>query len=178
MFIASYLLLRHQRGRNSASQTTQTCAHALSPVRVERRCRRVRVCLCGEGVFVTSVPGTLVCSYVVLSLPFPSSPDTGPASVFSSLCMLSWLNSCSTETNYNEARLVGRESAMFSFLRPFRRPFYRLLHPRRNPATAPLSLRNRRRYADDRTPAIAQPALYRHGIPFKRKSIELFEESS
>lgn len=39
----------------------------------------------------------------------------GPLCVF--LCVLSWLNSCSTETNYNEARLVGRESAMFSFLR-------------------------------------------------------------
>lgn len=27
MFIASYLLLRHQRGRNSASQTTRTSAN-------------------------------------------------------------------------------------------------------------------------------------------------------
>lgn len=33
-------------------------------------------------------------------------PGQQPLCVF--LCMLSWLNSCSTETNYNEARLVGR----------------------------------------------------------------------
>lgn len=39
---------------------------------------------------------------------------------------LSWLNSRSAGTNYNEPRLVGRESAMFSFLCPVvYRPFYR-----------------------------------------------------
>ena len=35
-----------------------------------------------------------------------AEPGQQPLCVF--LCMLSWLNSCSTETNYNEARLVGR----------------------------------------------------------------------
>lgn len=40
--------------------------------------------------------------------------------------VLSWLNSRSAGTNYNEPRLVGRESAMFSFLCPVvYRPFYR-----------------------------------------------------
>lgn len=42
------------------------------------------------------------------------------------VCVLSWLNSRSAGTNYNEPRLVGRESAMFSFLCPVvYRPFYR-----------------------------------------------------
>lgn len=42
------------------------------------------------------------------------------------VCVLSWLNSRSAGTNYNEPRLVGRESAMFSFLcSVVYRPFYR-----------------------------------------------------
>jgi hypothetical protein len=48
------------------------------------------------------------------------------------VCVLSWLNSRSAGTNYNEPRLVGRESAMFSFLCPVvYRPFYRGRPPRR-----------------------------------------------
>lgn len=63
------------------------------------------------------------------------------------VCVLSWLNSRSAGTNYNEPRLVGRESAMFSFLCPVvYRPFYRghpfppsFLPPRYSTLSSPLS---------------------------------------
>lgn len=100
MFIASYLLLH--RGRNSGRHVGEV-AVARFPVirptppntftyayiRVPRRCVRVRGCVSrwrNVGV------------------------HAGTFSVRTAL------NSCSAETNYNEARLVGRESAMFSFL--------------------------------------------------------------
>lgn len=70
-----------------------------APSRYDPACLYTRACTCAHVQCVGSY----------------TRPDSSLC-VF--LCMLSWLNSCSTETNYNEARLVGRESAMFSFLCP------------------------------------------------------------
>lgn len=88
---------------------------------------RTRVCLYTEGVLYTLVTRRRgLCAPLSRrgGIHVRGGGAAGPLCVF--LCVLSWLNSCSTETNYNEARLVGRESAMFSFLRslpPPPRPF-------------------------------------------------------
>lgn len=100
----------------------------------------------------------------------PYAASTGRPLCFC-LCMLSWLNSCSTETNYNEARLVGRESAMFSFLCPLRRPFSPCPRPRRIPLPSPVhpsvpsvpTTIRQRPCSGNRAPH----TRCRHGIPFK-----------
>lgn len=78
----------------------------------------------------------IACVYVCFSaLAFPAMADGACVCV----CMLSWLNSRSAGTNYNEPRLVGRESAMFSFLCPVvYRPFYRGHPPPPSPPRSPL----------------------------------------
>lgn len=130
MFIASYLLLRHHRRRNSTNQTTRRCVYARPPV-----IHSVYVCNCVLPLSLAVSVQLVAARVLVAACWFVYGPDRSLC-VF--LCMLSWLNSCSTETNYNEARLVGRESAMFSFLCPFCSPA--ILPPSSVPLTTPMHL--------------------------------------